>query len=116
MKYVLSIIIILFIGNVAAATDNDSPLFPIYVKGKIGYIDTCGNIVAKPKYCTFVDFGFVDGFARVHTTSKSDQRQWKWGYINQSGQLVIDALFNDAQDFHGGFAAVKIGNINQSIK
>jgi hypothetical protein len=46
--------------------------------------------------------GFQDNLMLVQIGSK-------WGYINQLGKVAIPAIYDDANDFDGGFAAVKKG-------
>src|SRR5215831_1834657 len=34
----------------------------------------------------------------------------KWGYVNSSGQLVVNPQFDEAEEFHEGRAAICLGN------
>ena len=52
---------------------------------------------------------FVDGFAAV-------QRNGKWGFINTSGEVVIDFKFDDADSFCLDLAPVRIGEKWHYIK
>ena len=36
------------------------------------------------------------------------EAQFKWGYINQAGSLVIPTRFDDARNFEQGLAAVQV--------
>lgn len=45
---------------------------------------------------------FSEGLAPVQASNG------RWGYINQGNQMVIQAKFEDAQEFKDGKAAVKL--------
>jgi hypothetical protein len=79
-------------------------LFPISQKSQTGYIDRTGKIIIKPQY----DLGcnFAEGLARVQVGNQ-------WGYINKTGQYVIDLQdFDFACDFVEGLAQIRIaGNL-----
>jgi hypothetical protein len=66
--------------------------------GKPQFIDKDNKIlfsVDKAEYC----FGFKEGLARVKIKGK-------WGFIDKTGKLVINPIYEDAQDFRDGLAAV----------
>lgn len=46
--------------------------------------------------------GFQDGLIPVRVGEK-------WGYLSSGGKLAIQAKYDDANDFNGGYAAVKSG-------
>ena len=46
---------------------------------------------------------FSDGLSAV-------KKEEKWGYIDTSGKLVIQNIYDKAEDFHDGVAAVKKGD------
>lgn len=35
-------------------------------------------------------------------------KEYKWGYVNEKGEMVIEPKFDDAWNFHEGLAAVKV--------
>ena len=65
-------------------------------------IDRKGNIIYTAYQVEY--YIFSDGLCAVLPTKDSSS---KWGYINQSGQMVIPCQFDDAEAFHGGVAKVK---------
>ena len=46
--------------------------------------------------------GFHDGLLPIRVGDK-------WGYISTAGKLAIQAKYDDATDFYGGYAVVKSG-------
>lgn len=82
------------------------------VKDKTGYfyLNTAGQEIGKSAGYN-VKYNFSDGYARIIQNGK-------WGFIDQSGKVVIDAQYEKAEDFSNGFAAVlsngKWGYINKS--
>lgn len=66
--------------------------------GKPQFIDKNNKIlftVDKAEYC----FGFKEGLARV-------QIKGKYGFIDKSGKIIVNPIYEDAQDFKEGLAAV----------
>jgi hypothetical protein len=58
---------------------------------------------SSPKGPTYQDAGsFSEGLAPVQASNG------RWGYINTNNQLVIRPKFEDAKEFKGGRAAVKL--------
>lgn len=96
----------------------------VIVGGKTGYIDETGKLIVNPQY----EEGnrFSEGLARVcvgecdfdhragyrltkdFVREKLD-RNFKYGFIDESGKLVINPMFEDAHDFREGMAAVCVG-------
>ncbi len=95
--------------------------------GKWGYIDTAGReviactIPAKYDVCSDrADYGFYrdNGYVRdfscglvavareVSGATQSFDRQLKWGYMDATGRLVVDYIYDDAADFSEGLAYV----------
>lgn len=37
------------------------------------------------------------------------RKDWKWGYMNRDGKVVIEPRYDDAEPFYEGLAAVKLG-------
>ncbi len=85
-----------------------SPLLPVKVDGKWGYIDKTGQVVIQPQFDEAKIFS--EGLTAVRIGSK-------WGYINQTGQVIIQPQFDYASRFEEGLALVLInkkgGYINQ---
>lgn len=100
MKRIL--LMILFVWTTSCVGNVDC-LYPIKVDDKYGYINKNGKEIIKPKYLYASNFN--EGLALVITdTTKhlakkyysewidSDTLIFKYGYINQSGRLVIDTV------------------------
>ena len=98
--------------------------FRVTVGGKVGYIDKSGKLVINPQYDEANEFS--DGLALVcvghcdisPVFERSLQGQdygtdvpgaHKYGFIDESGNMVIDPRFDSASDFSEGLAAVCIG-------
>lgn len=61
----------------------------------------------EPKFKIKEVFGFgVKGFQNNLIPVQIGS---KWGYMNQLGKMAIPAMYDDANDFDGGFSAVKKG-------
>jgi serine/threonine protein kinase/predicted DNA-binding WGR domain protein len=78
-----------------------SPLLPVKVDGKWGYIDKTGQVVIQPQFDEAKIFS--EGLTAVRIGSK-------WGYINQTGQVIIQPQFDSAGKFYEGLLAVEIGD------
>jgi hypothetical protein len=85
-----------FSDGIAAALDKNSQ--------KWGFINTKGEFIVQPKYerwyTPFIDT-FSDGMALM-------QLHDKYGFLDRSGALAIEAKFLEAQPFHDGVARVII--------
>ena len=69
-------------------------------EGKNSFIDKTGALVRALKFIEQRTV-FSEGLARV---SKGD----KFGYVDKTGRFVIEARFDEAEDFKEGLAAVKV--------
>jgi|TARA_B110000902_G_C14193613_1_gene545075 hypothetical protein len=69
---------------------------------KFGIADTIGNILIKPLYEDLSYFS-DNGLARA-------QKDGKYGFINEKGEVIIEFKFEDAGGFKYGLAKVKINN------
>lgn len=66
--------------------------------GKPQFIDKNDKIiftVDKAEYC----YGFKEGLSRVKIKGK-------WGFIDKTGKIVVNPIYDEAQDFREGLAAV----------
>ncbi|WXR62490.1 WG repeat-containing protein [Peptostreptococcaceae bacterium AGR-M142] len=77
---------------------NSSKYIRIKKDGKIGMVDTLGNIITKPMYDEIGPM-FVEGHIRVKVKDK-------WGYMNEKGDLDIECKFDRAYCFKEGLAPV----------
>ena len=100
----------------------EESLFPVEVNGKLGYINKTGKIVIKPQFDYNEPEWFSEGLAVVKIgsdekeTGKIDQYgrkipvDYKYGYIDKTGKIIIKPQFNDAGGFFEGLASVIIGD------
>ena len=82
-----------------------------------GYADQSGRIVIQCQYTNCHDF--TEELAAVNFSNQYQLEDalesgrivtvGKWGYINKSGKIVIEPMFEMAYPFNGGVARVKIG-------
>ena len=95
---------------------------PVKVNKKWGFINLKGQISISPQYDMvgesispydekpdgndYNDYSssFSEGLAGV-------KLKGKWGFINQSGELVIPYKFDKVQKFSGGVATVRVGDL-----
>lgn len=71
---------------------------------KYGVIDSNGRTVVPPEYDDIVGHGYIyslfhDGLSLVIVNEK-------YGYINEDGELIIDAIWDKAEQFSEGIAVV----------
>ncbi len=82
-----------------ASTEGDTcALQVVSTKGKVGYVNANGKVMAP---CIYDEIGeFHEGLATV-------KRDGKWGYIDKTGKEIILCTYGGAKDFAEGLAAVK---------
>ena len=95
---------LLCMGAVSCRKKNDrftppDGLYPVVVKGKVGYVNKKGKIKIKAQFEAGMDFH--EGMARVRSSDK-------YGFINRKGEVAINYLYDDAQFFNEGLAPVKL--------
>jgi hypothetical protein len=135
MPLLLSCIVIVSTCN--HSTENTTPapsntqatpkkLLDVRVGGKIGYIDRAGKLVINPQYDAA--FEFTEGLAAV-CIGLCDQEHWqgyrfikgsldtelleqtfKYGYIDETGKMVVNPMFESAESFSEGLAGVCVGS------
>jgi len=73
-----------------------------------GFINRKGEWVIQPTYARVGEFscGLAPVCVKPGTGWGGDAR---WGYLNTSGKMVIEAQFNEARSFHKDFALVHAG-------
>ena len=70
--------------------------------GKLGLVDTAGKIVIQSQYA---DIGLMEsGLIPV-------KRKNKWGYVKRSMASVVDFKYDQAWEFHDGYARVLAGGL-----
>lgn len=104
---------------ISSVTPNDvpPPLFPIYERGKIGYIDSTGKKIIEPSLDAEGEF-YQDNFTpaqyfregvAVAARCPGSKQECRKGFIDATGKFVIEPVFEDALQFTQGLAAVKSG-------
>ena len=99
-------------------------LLLVTVGGKYGYIDRAGKLVVNPQYDSASEF--TEGLAMV-CVGPCDFEHWqgyrytkgleteqveqtfKYGYIDETGKMVINPMFEGAEIFTEGLAGVCVG-------
>jgi|SRR5271157_809042 len=100
-------------------------LLLVTVGGKMGYIDRTGKLVVNPQYDQASDFS--EGLALV-CVGPCDQDHWqgvrytkdfqtetleqtfKYGYLDETGKMIINPMFEAAEHFSEGLAGVCVGH------
>jgi hypothetical protein len=81
-------------------------LFVILKDGHNGYMDRRGKIVIQSHFESW-ERDFAEGRAVYGVSpTPSDIDHTKFGYIDEQGQVVVPAQFDEAQDFSEGLAAI----------
>ena len=80
---------------------SDTPLFRFEEKGQAGFINSEGKVVIPPKFDIgwFSEEDFVEGLSPARLYEH-------WGFIDQTGNWVIETQFRQVQPFSEGLAAV----------
>jgi hypothetical protein len=134
MPLLLSCIVILSACNRSSESATPAPtntqaiskkLLEVTVGGKKGYIDRTGKLVVNPQYDSAS--AFSEGLALV-CVGQCDQDHWqgyrytkgleaetleqtfKYGYIDETGKMVINPMFESAEQFSEGLAGVCVGH------
>ena len=66
-------------------------------------LDNRGNTIVNPDFSLYLQFSFSDGLARVEFNGKL-------GFVNTKGDMVIPAVYDDAQLFSEGLAYAEIND------
>ena len=74
--------------------------------GVYGLINRQGAQVLAPSYRSIG--AFHDGLARVEVPGPTGSSYTKYGYVNVRGELVVPAVYDSAEDFSSGRAAVGV--------
>jgi hypothetical protein len=73
----------------------------VLFQGNVNYFDRTGKKISPPIDYGPKSYSFSEGLVPVATKGK-------WGFMDQSGKLIIEAQFEDAENFSEGLAPVKI--------
>ena len=72
-------------------------LAQVQVGGKVGFVDTTGNLVIPASFDEAHDFS--EGFASV-------KLKGKFGFIDKTGKVLVPPQFKYSDDFKNGLAGV----------
>jgi len=112
------------LGSPWKSTTGEHRRLKVQVGEKKGYIDKTGKLVINPKYDVAADF--QEGLALVCVgecttdnilgyrytkdfNKEMVEQSFKYGFIDESGKMVINPAYEDARDFSEGLAAVCVG-------
>lgn len=70
-------------------------------RGTLGYFDRTGKQISPPLGYGPKNYSFSEGLVPVEIKEKT-------GFMDRAGKLVIEPQFEDAEDFAGGLAPVKL--------
>ena len=95
-------------GLAAAGVPNPKVPAGDHMATLYGFIDKTGNWAVRP---TYAEVGkFSDGLAAVRPNKTAVYGKGdSWGYVDATGEPVIDLRFNEAQPFYNGYALVHTG-------
>ncbi|MDP8239929.1 MAG: WG repeat-containing protein [Candidatus Hatepunaea meridiana] len=79
---------------------------------KSAVINKMGNFIIEPTR-EYVIFGFYEGLAKIRVGEISGSE--KWGYIDKTGEVVIEPKFDFASDFSNGLARVLFGDYSGRV-
>jgi len=76
---------------------------------KNGFIDYDGNWVLQYEIENFRVEDFSEGLAKVFVRESTGKysSDWKWGYINKTGDFVIEPKYKECSNFKEGLAIVQ---------
>jgi hypothetical protein len=105
-------------------TSRHSNRLMVAVDGKTGFADRSGKLVINPQWdeafpftegLALVCVGECDADHRLGTRWGKDfqperlEQTFKYGYVDESGRLAINPMYEGASLFHDGLAAVCVG-------
>jgi hypothetical protein len=93
----------IFEGTIIIAKDLNGD-HSITSDDRYGLVDTSGKIILEPIYREIK--ACREGLIPVDFSSNSADSQGNWGYVNQSGEVVVQAQFGYALPFSDGVARV----------
>ena len=91
--------------NSIQTPNSTSTPVPTYAPGTelYGMLSVTGEIVVAPKY-EYLDLFSAEGLARF-------EDHGLWGFVNEKGEEVIPAQYDNANNFSDGLAVVKVGGM-----
>jgi hypothetical protein len=108
-KHIVFIIVILLAGIFASSCSYIFPppkdLFPVYLKGKYGYINEKGRFYIKPKFEHVSHFyGDTAAFGIGDCEAGELAKNCKMGFINKRGKIVVQPKFDGLSSYINGLA------------
>jgi WG containing repeat len=111
-------------SNISTSAADQHRRLSVIIGGKTGYIDETGKLIINPQYDSAGNFS--EGLAVVcvgecttehiigHRYTKdfkeeAVEQSFKYGFIDESGKMVINPAFEEARNFSEGMAAVCVG-------
>lgn len=121
MRVVLSIFALVLMIPMVAQQNGQRALVPVQVGEKWGYADNSGRIAIAPSFDEAERFS--EGLAAVGVRSgpkpgdqlidkllaPPNERLFKWGFIDESGQIAVAPQYANSGSFSEGLARVKVG-------
>ena len=108
------------LASVAAAQSTAAPKFkPVFKRGLWAYADARGRLVIEPRFDAAGEFD--NGLARVGMVDEERPEvngapNLKWGYIDETGKVVVPLLYASLRSFAEGLAAAatRLEGVNPS--
>jgi WG containing repeat len=122
MKYLSGSLLLLLAGafHISAQTKPSNGYQLVTINGKYGYLNAANHLVIPAQFDLARPFS--DGMAAVAFSTDSPSPQsdcscravitsyhFKWGFINETGELVIEPQWGNVGDFSEGLAGVSNG-------
>ncbi|MGD8191975.1 WG repeat-containing protein [Brevibacillus ginsengisoli] len=102
---------LIFPQNALPDFDTDKDIGQFYQGEKKGYINNQGKIIFTAPRGTRYLFFFHEGLRSVFMWGNYDGKsQWKAGFINKNGKMVIKPQFDRTTDFKNGVAPAEIND------
>ena len=82
----------------------------------VGFIDLDGRIIIDPNQLYIMETQYIDNMSFspyspfCHELQMLKDKNNKYGYIDNSGNIVVDFIYDDARPFENGMARVKLNN------
>ena len=73
----------------------------VLLRGSVTYFDRTGKKISPPIDYGPKSYSFSEGLVPIETKDK-------WGFMDRTGGLIIEAKFEDAESFSEGLAPVKV--------
>jgi hypothetical protein len=99
--------------NDLSISQKPSPLYPVTINDKHGFIDHSGRLVINLPTEVYNVRKFSEGLAVI--AKEVPNTHGRWGFIDESGVVVIEPRFNGAKPFSEGLAAVVISDDENTI-